>query len=167
MDFVLAKWHVDYAGHVAEYANNKKIADNLRNVFPHPYTLDDAKSYVCSCAESDELGQICRAIMINGKAVGSIGIFLREDVYCKSAEIGYWIGEPFWGKGIMSSAIEELCSMAFKQYDIVRIFAEPYAHNIGSRKALEKAGFEMEGIMEKSVFKNGAIFDSCIYALVK
>ncbi|MDY0130935.1 MAG: GNAT family protein, partial [Methanosarcina vacuolata] len=76
-------------------------------------------------------------------------------------------GEPFWGRGIMSEAIKQLCRAAFEQYDIVRIFAEPYAQNIGSRKALEKAGFVLEGIMKKGVYKNSSFFDYCIYALVK
>lgn len=167
MNFELKKWHIDYVNDVAEYANNKKVADNVRNVFPYPYTLEDARSYVTSCAENDELRQLCRATVINGKAVGSIGIFLRDDIHCKSAELGYWLGEPFWGRGIMSSAVKELCGTAFKHYDIVRIFAEPFAHNTGSRKVLEKAGFELEGIMKKSIFKNGVIFDSCLYALLK
>lgn len=167
MNFELNKWHIDYANAVAEYANNKKIADNVRNVFPYPYTSEDARSYIISCAENDELRQLCRAIVINGKAAGSIGIFLRDDIHCKSAELGYWLGEPFWGRGIMSSAVKELCGTAFKNYDIVRIFAEPFAHNTGSRKVLEKAGFELEGIMKKSIFKNGVIFDSCLYALLK
>ncbi|AKB32359.1 Ribosomal-protein-L7p-serine acetyltransferase [Methanosarcina siciliae HI350] len=99
--------------------------------------------------------------------MGCIAIFSKNDVYCKSAEIAYWLGEPLWGRGIMSRAIKELCKTAFEQYDTVRIFAEPYAHNIGSRKALEKAGFVLEGTMKKSVYKNGRLFDSCMYALVK
>jgi len=167
MNFELKKWHIDYANDVAEYANNKKIADNVRNVFPYPYTLEDARSYITSCAENDELRQLCRAIVINGKAAGSIGIFIRDDIHCKSAELGYWLGEPFWGRGIMSSAVTDLCETAFKHYDIVRVFAEPFAHNTGSRKVLEKAGFELEGVNEKSIFKNGVILDSCIYALLK
>ncbi len=166
MDFTAEKWHIDYAG-MWEYANNKQIADNVRNIFPYPYTLDDARSYINSCAENDESRQLCRAIVIEGKAAGSIGIFLRDDIHCKSAELGYWLGEPFGGKGIISRAIKEICGTAFEQYDIVRIFAEPFAHNAGSRRALEKAGFELEGIMKNSIFKNGIIFDSCMYALVK
>jgi len=85
----------------------------------------------------------------------------------KNAEIAYWLGEPFWDRGIMSEAIKQLCRTAFEQYDISRIFAEPYAQNIGSRKALEKAGFVLEGIMKKGVYKNGSFFDYCMYALVK
>jgi ribosomal-protein-alanine N-acetyltransferase len=110
---------------------------------------------------------ILRAIDIDGIAVGSIGIFLKDDVYCKSAELGYWLGEPFWGKGIMTQAVKQICKMAFEKYDIVRIFAEPYADNTASRRVLEKAGFRLEGILRKSVYKKGQIMDSCIYALIK
>lgn len=167
MDYELRKWREQDAFSIALYANNKKIADNLRNVFPFPYALDDAKQYVAMCTGGDEARQCVRAIVVNGEAVGSIGLFLKDDVYCKSAELGYWLGEPFWGNGIVSDAISRICSMAFTQYDIVRIFAEPYADNTGSRRALEKAGFQLEALLKKSVYKNGTFFDSCIYALIR
>ena len=167
MDFTLEKWTEAYISHVAKSANNKAIADNLRNAFPHPYTYEDAKGYVEFCMAADESTQCTRAIVVNGEAVGSIGIFLKDDVYCKSAEIGYWLAKPFWGRGIMSSAVRQLCAYSFEHYDIVRIFAEPYAANIGSRKVLEKAGFALEGILKKSVFKNGNLYDSCMYALIQ
>lgn len=167
MDFQLKKWQSADAQDVFKYANNKKIADNLRNGFPYPYTLKDAENYVNGCCQNDEKKQCCRAIVIHDEVAGSIGIFLKDDIYCKSAEIGYWLAEPYWGNGIMSAAIKQLCEIAFEQYDIVRIFAEPFEYNTGSRRALEKAGFVLEGIMKKSVFKNNCYFDSCIYALVK
>lgn len=167
MDYELRKWREEDVPSIALYANNKKIADNLRNVFPFPYTLDDAKEYVTMCIGGNKAWQCVRAIVVNGEAVGSIGLFLKDDVYCKSAELGYWLGEPFWGHGIMSDAISGLCGLAFSQYDIVRIFAEPYAYNIGSRRALEKAGFQLEALLKKSVYKNGTFFDSCIYSLVR
>ncbi|MDP4152973.1 MAG: GNAT family N-acetyltransferase [Bacillota bacterium] len=166
MEFELRKWLDADAKSVQKYANNKKIADNLRNSFPYPYTLKDAAEYIESFSKSEEKS-FCRAISVEGEAVGSVGIFLKDDVYCKSAEIGYWLAEPFWGNGIMSEAVKRICNAAFETYDIVRIFAEPYAYNNGSRRVLEKAGFTLEGILKKSVFKNDKIFDSCIYALVK
>lgn len=167
MKFELRKWRSEDAESVAKFANNQKIANNLRNVFPFPYTLDDAKWYVNSCIDADATRQCTRAIVVDGEAVGSIGVFLKDDVYCKSAEIGYWLGEPFWSKGIVSESIRQICSYTFAHYDIVRIFAEPFAYNIGSRKALEKAGFQLEGILKKSVCKNDEILDSCMYALIK
>ena len=167
MEFTLQKWSSEFIDDVAKYANNFAIAKNLRNAFSFPYTRQDAEWYVNSCASNDESAQCTRAIVVNGEAVGSIGFFIKDDVYSKSAEIGYWLGEPFWGKGIMSSAIAQLCSFGFENYDIVRIFAEPFSYNMGSRRALEKSGFKLEGELEKSVFKNGEFYNSCMYALIK
>ncbi len=167
MNVKLRKWKMEDAVDFAQYANNKKIADNLRNGFPYPYTIQDAKSYVESCVSNDETKQMCRAIEVDGHVVGSIGVFLGSDVYSRSAEFGYWLAEEFWGKGIMSASAKQICKEAFEQFDIVRIFAEPFAHNIGSRKVLENAGFSLEGVMKNGVYKNGQIFDYCMYALLK
>jgi ribosomal-protein-alanine N-acetyltransferase len=166
MQFVLRKWRPEDAGSIVKYADNKKIADNLRDGFPHPYSLSDAQNFIKNMGPDSDV-RICLAIEIGGEAAGSIGVFLKEDVYRKSAEIGYWLGEPFWGQGVITDAIREICEIAFGKFDIVRIYAEPYAYNTGSRRALEKAGFTLEGVLKKSVCKNGEIFDSCIYALVK
>ena len=144
---------------VAHYANNEHIAANLRNVFPYPYTLEDAEEYVGSCVENSEERQICRAIVVDGHAVGSIGIFCGSDVYEKSGELGYWLAEEYWGQGIMTEAVKRICREAFEKFDIVRIYAEPYSYNIGSRSVLEKAGFSLEGIMKKAVCKWGKIYD--------
>jgi len=140
MEFILDLWDEKYIKDIAFYANNKKISDNLRNVFPYPYTYKDAQEYVVTCVQNDESRQTCRAIVMGGKAVGSIGVFQKDDVYSRSGELGYWLGEEFWCKGIMTCAIKQLCTTAFEKLDIIRIFAEPFAHNMGSRKALEKAG---------------------------
>lgn len=166
MRFELRKWDLSDAQSIALYANNKNIADFLRNAFPHPYTVADAVSYIHRFKD-DTPERICCAISIEGMAVGSIGVFAREDVYSKSAEIGYWLGEPFWNKGIMSEAIRRMCTLAFETLPIVRIYAEPFAHNIGSCRALEKAGFMLEGVLKNSIYKNNQLYDSCIYALLK
>lgn len=167
MAFTLEKWDARMIGDVAQNANNEKIARNLRDAFPHPYTWEDAAGYVTMCAENDESRQICRAIVIDGHAVGSVGVFAESDVYRKSAELGYWLAEPYWGQGVMTAAVRQICEQAFGKFDLVRIHAEPFAHNIGSRRVLEKAGFALEGVKRKSVCKNGEICDSCIYALVR
>ncbi len=167
MEFELRKWNLADSQDVSHYANNKNIAANLRNVFPYPYTLADAEGYIRSCVENSEERQICRAIVVNGRAAGSVGIFCGTDVYEKSAELGYWLAEEFWGNGIMTEAVKQLCQEAFDRFDIIRIYAEPFAYNTGSRRVLEKAGFSLEGIMKKGVFKNGQIQDYCMYALLK
>lgn len=166
-EFELRKWQMEDAQDVAHYADNEHIAANLRNVFPYPYTLEAAEAYVGSCVENTEEHQICRAIVVDGKAVGSIGVFCGTDVYEKTAEMGYWLAEEFWGQGIMTEAAKQICGQAFAKFDIVRIFAEPFAYNTGSRRVLEKAGFVLEGIMKNGVYKNGKYFDYCMYALTK
>lgn len=167
MDFILREWKIEDAASVAKYANNKKIADNLRDAFPYPYTLSNAKDYIGFCINTDRKKNILRAISIDGIAVGSIGVFGKDDVYRKSAELGYWLAEDFWNKGIITRAIKQITDIAFKELNIVRIFAEPYFNNIGSRRVLEKSGFELEGILRKSVYKNNLYLDSCIYSIIK
>ena len=167
MDFKLREWKISDIDSVAYNANNEKIAEKLRNVFPNPYTKEDAEFFVNMCINADKTKDLYLAIEVDGKAVGSIGVFVKDDVYCKSGELGYWLGEDYWNKGIVTEAIKQTCELAFEIFDIVRIFAEPYAHNIGSRRVLEKAGFEYEGTMKKGVYKNGQIYDFCMYALTK
>ena len=140
---------------------------NLRDVFPCPYAPQDAATFVESCIRQEGRGQMCRAIEVDGEAAGSIGLFLGSDVYRRSAELGYWLGEPFWGRGIMTAAVETMCREGFAAWDIVRIHAEAFARNAASRRVLEKAGFALEGTLRRSVYKNGEMLDSCIYALVR
>ena len=166
MEVELKKWEMKYVDELAKHANNKKISDNVRDTFPYPYTKDDAIKFIKGCIESDEDKNLQRAIIVDGSFAGGIGVHLQSDVHCKSAEIGYWLSETYWGKGIMSEAVKEMCRQAFERYDIVRIYAKAFRYNQGSQKVLEKAGFKLEGILEKSVYKNGKIFDSCVYALI-
>ena len=167
MDCALREWRQSDAAGVAKYANNGKIACNLRDVFPHPYTLTDAEYLVNSCLEADQDRQLFRAIEIDGHAVGSIALCLGSDVYARTAELGYWLAEEHWGKGIMTRAVRQICEEGITQWDgLVRIYAEPFAHNAGSRRVLEKAGFTLEGVLRQSVFKGDAVCDSCMYALL-
>lgn len=165
--FSLRPWRETDAASIARYADNPRIAANLRDAFPNPYTLADAEAFVRGCIAQEGTRRLCRAIVVDHEAVGSIGIFPQSDVYRKSAEIGYWLGEPFWRRGIMSAAVERLCREAFETSGIVRIYAEPFARNLGSRRVLEKAGFTLEGTLRRSVCKNGEILDACVYALVR
>ena len=122
---------------------------------------------MADCVRNEGRGQLARAIEVDGAAVGSISLTLGSDVYRRSAELGYWLAEPFWGRGLMTSAVAEMCREGFETWDIVRIYAEPYARNLASRRVLEKAGFTLEGTLRRSVFKNGEMLDSCIYALLR
>lgn len=165
--FVLRPWQTEDASHVAIAANHKKIADNLRNAFPYPYTLEDAQWYVNDCISRGEETQLTRAIVVDGRAVGSIGVFVQTDIYEKSGELGYWLSPEYWGKGIMTQAVGQICREAFAKFDIVRIYAEPFAHNQGSRRVLEKAGFAYEGTMRNGAYKNGKVISYCMYSLLR
>lgn len=167
MEFTLRQWRLSDAPSVAKYADNPKIARNLRDGFPTPYSLADAWAYVSDCVDNEGQEQCCRAIVVNGEVVGSVGVFFQKDIYRYCGELGYWLGEPFWGHGIMHRAVEQLCDMLFAQTKLLRIYAEPFARNIGSRRVLEKAGFQLEGVMRQGAVKNGVLEDWCMYALLK
>ena len=166
-DLSLRPWRLSDAADVARYANNEKIAANLRDVFPWPYSRRDAVSFVEHCVRQEGRGQLARAIEVDGAAVGSISLTLGTDVYRRSAELGYWLAEPFWGRGLMTAAVEAVCREGFGTWDIVRIYAEPYARNLASRRVLEKAGFALEGVMRCGIWKNGRLRDYCMYALLR
>lgn len=165
MNFKLEKWSLKYSKNIAKYANNPKIANNLRNTFPSPYAENDAINYINHAL--DENNHFSKAIVVNNEAIGSIAINIQDDVYIKSAELGYWIGEDFWNKGIISKAITEFSKEVFNNFDIIRIFAEPFSYNLYSTKALENANYKLEGIKRKSIFKNGNYYDSYLYSLIK
>ncbi len=125
MKFELEEWSEAHVQSVAKYANNEKIAGRLRDSFPYPYTSEDALWFIRDCMEKEGKTQFGRAIMVNNEAVGSISILFGEDVYCRSAELGYWLGEPFWRKGIMTEAVQKMCEEAFRRYKLIRIMRNP------------------------------------------
>ena len=101
------------------------------------------------------------------QAVGTISLTVGGDVYRRSGELGYWLGEEFWGRGIMTAAVQRICREGFERFDLVRIYAEPFASNTASRRVLEKAGFTLEGVMRRGVYKDGQVLDYCMYALLR
>ena len=167
MEFTLRHWQKEDAKSISQAANNPNIAKYLRDVFPYPYTLADAEFFIELCTQHGNDNQLNYAIVIDGKAVGSISVQVKTDVYRKSAELGYWLSQEYWGKGVMSAAVKQICKEAFQKFDIVRIYAEPFAHNAASRKVLQNSGFLLEGIMKNGVFKNSQVYDYCMYALLK
>ncbi len=148
---------------LAQLANNKKIWDNVRDYFPHPYSEKDAEAFLKS---QDEEIQQNFAIEYKGEFCGIIGLILQKDVYRKSAEIGYWLGEPFWNKGIATEAVGQTVNYGFQNLKLIRIFAGAFEFNGASMKVLEKNGFKKEGISKKAVFKNGGIWDEHRYAIL-
>jgi [ribosomal protein S5]-alanine N-acetyltransferase len=162
MEFKLRSWKNDDCYSLVNYANNYNIARFMTDKFPYPYTMDDAVNFIEMASLS--LPSNILAIEVDGKAVGGIGIHIQPDIYQKNAEMGYWLGEPFWGKGIITNAITQMVDYAFKHWSINRIFARPFGTNLASQRVLEKAGFLLEGKFEKTLYKNGEYMDELIYA---
>ena len=167
MDFILRPWRLEDETDLVQGANDPAIAANLRDAFPHPYTLADAQWFLEDCLARHGQGCLFYAIQTEGKAVGGISVAVQTDVYRRSAELGYWLARPYWGRGIMTQAVKQICREAFDRFDILRIYAEPFAHNLASRRVLEKAGFTLEGTMRDGVTKNGQVFSYCMYSLLR
>jgi len=163
---VLRPWSISDAEQLALIADNRKIADNLRDGFPFPYLLKDATDWLNIILPENHPPRFF-AITSDKQLIGSIGIVSKTDIYRKNFEIGYFLSEKIWGKGVATKAIKAATSYAFRDFDIVRIYAEPFSDNTGSRRALEKAGFRLEAVLKKNVIKNGIIKDSCIYSVLK
>jgi len=163
MHFTLRPFTTNDLDSLVKYANNPKIANNLTDKFPYPYTTENGKMFIEFATKNTPTNIF--AIDINGEACGGIGIHPQEDVHRKNAELGYWLAEPFWGNGIITKAIVQMVDYGFKNFDITRIFARPYGTNEASQRVLEKAGFVLEGRFEKTLFKNGEYKDELIYAV--
>lgn len=167
MNCILRKWRLSDAKDLTAALNNKKILNNLRDGLPFPYTEQDARDYIAAMLSSDENSTFAYAIIVGDRAVGSIGAFRQGNIHRQTAELGYYLAEEYWGRGIMTEAIRQLCGIVFDTTDILRIYAEPFAYNTGSRRALEKAGFCYECIMKNNAVKNGKVLDMALYSLTR
>jgi len=165
MNFTLRPWAATDLDSLLKYANNYLIAKNMTDKFPHPYTIQHAKMFI-EFANSQHPYHIF-AIDINGEAAGGIGVHPQSDIQRKNAELGYWLAEPFWGKGIITKAIAQMVEYGFKSFDINRIFARPFGSNKASQRVLEKAGFVLEARFENTLYKNGRYEDELVYAVRK
>ena len=167
MNCYLRSWKLEDAEDLASLLNNKKIQDNLRDGLPFPYTVGDAEDYIRMTLDADKNKTFVFVITASDKVIGSIGIFRRENIHYRTAELGYYISEQYWGQGYGTSAVIQICCLVFETTDILRIFAEPFAYNHASCRVLEKAGFSFEGLLRKNAVKNGVVTDTKMYALVK
>jgi RimJ/RimL family protein N-acetyltransferase len=163
---LLRPWTLSDAEALALIADDINVADNLRDVFPHPYSLNDAISWLSNFIPKND-PPVYFAIIYENQLAGSIGITLKTDIYRKNVEIGYFVAQKYWGKGLATKAIKAVTSYAFRTFDIVRVYAEPFADNPASRRVLDKAGFTMEAVFKNYVIKNGIIKNSCIYSVLK
>lgn len=167
MECSIRKWNIKDAGNLAEMLNNKNIMNNLRDGLPYPYTVQDAEEYITAMLSADKTKTFAFAITVDDIAIGSLGVFRRDNIHFRTAELGYYIGEPYWGYGIMTSAIKQICNYIFENTDIIRIFAEPFANNAASCRVLEKAGFQFEGLLRGNAVKDGKVIDMKMYSLLR
>ena len=155
-------WRMTDAESLAKHANNRRISINLRDRFPYPYRIEDARSFIERTMSDQSEKNFC--IEINGASVGGIGIRVGEDIFRHTAELGYWLGEEFWGRGVMTEAVSAFVGYSFEEFSLYRIFAKAFSNNPASARVLEKAGFDFEGRLRKNVIKDGRILDSLLYA---
>lgn len=163
----IRKWKLSDAKDLAAALSNRKIQDNLRDGLPYPYTEQDGVDYISAMLSSDENETFAFAITVDDKAVGSIGVFRQGNIHRQTGELGYYIAEEYWGKGIMTEAVIQTCEYVFEKSDMIRIYAEPFAYNGASCRVLEKAGFQYEGTLRSNAVKNGKVIDMKMYSLLK
>nr|WKN34189.1 GNAT family protein [Tunicatimonas sp. TK19036] len=164
-DIILRPWQEGDEASLAKYANNRSIWQNVRDRFPHPYTHQDARIWV-QVADKDP-NALNFAIEVDKEAVGGIGVVFKDDVYHRTAEIGYWLGEPYWKQGITTRAVSAVTDYVFAHYDICRLYAGIFEYNTASGRVLEKAGYTLEARLRKNVTKNGRTVDELVYAKIK
>jgi len=164
MEFSLRPWHADDLGSLVHHANDRTVAENMTDAFPFPFTTTDGNRFLARFMAKDP--QLVLAIAVEGIAVGALGVHPDLDIYRRNAELGYWIGAPFRGKGIMPRAIQHATERAFGILpDIHRIYARPFSSNIASQRVLEKAGFVLEARIAAAFVKNDIVQDELIYAV--
>ncbi|GAB4019721.1 GNAT family N-acetyltransferase [Spirosoma migulaei] len=160
----IRSWKRGDEQNLLHYANNKEIWLNLRDRFPHPYTQADAHQWIELVVGASPETNF--AITVEDKAVGGIGLILHEDIERCSAEVGYWLGETYWGRGILTAALKAFTQYALDEFVLTRLYAVPFLRNTASMKVLEKAGYQREGIMRRSAIKDGQVIDQALYAYV-
>jgi len=161
----LRNWHEKDIKSLVKNANNKKIWDNLRDEFPYPYTEIAAQEWIKIVNKDNPTTNF--AIEYKGKAVGGIGIIIQTDVFRKNAEIGYWLGEKYWNKGIATKSLKAMVEYTFNNYDINRLIAYVFDSNIASKRVLIKCGFIEEARLKNGIIKNNIIQDCLIYSIIR
>jgi ribosomal-protein-alanine N-acetyltransferase len=160
----LRPWRETDLDNVAVYANNYHIASKHMNVFPYPYARENAEEFFRRIKPANPANIL--AITLNDQFVGSIGLHFQSDIFFRNAELGYWVAEPYWGRGFATDAIGKMVNYGFENWDFLqRIFARPFGSNLASQRVLEKAGFEFEARLQGTIFKNNTVEDELIYAI--
>lgn len=164
-DLQIRSWRKSDLDALLRHANNSKIAANLRDQFPHPYTRRDAIEYLSYVR--DQRPERGFALQRSEEAIGGLGFQIGVDISRVSAEIGYWVSEVYWGKGFATRAVEAATEWAFTEYKLTRVFALVFIHNAPSVRVLEKAGYQKEGVLRRSAVKNGVVLDQIMYSKVR
>jgi RimJ/RimL family protein N-acetyltransferase len=162
---LIRPWHHPDRESLVRHANNRHVWLMLRDQFPHPYTRTDADAWLAHVATQRPVTSF--AIVVAGEAAGGIGLAPQPDVHRRSAEVGYWLGEALWNRGIMTSTVRAFTTYAFDAYDLIRIFAGVFSTNPASMRVLEKAGYTREGVLRHSVVKDGQVLDQVLYAVTR
>ncbi len=163
----LRPWAKADAPALAALADDRAIWRNMRDQFPHPYTPDHATFFFNTVANQPEKALIRALELPDGRVAGSVGVHFKEDVNRRSAELGYWLGRAFWGRGLMTEAARALTEHAFATYDLARIYAMVFAWNPASGRVLEKAGFTLEARLRDAITKDGTTVDGLLYARLR
>lgn len=164
-DWCVRPFSVDDAPAIARYANNRAVWITLRDRFPHPYTLEDARTFLALATSQQPPNDF--AIAGDQEAIGGIGLQRQSDVHRLSAEIGYWLGEPYWGRGIATRAVRALTEWTFATTPLERLFACVFATNPASARVLSNAGYQFEGRLRRAVIKDGRVLDQLLYAALR
>lgn len=163
----IRQWRKEDKTELSRLLNNKNIMNNLRDGLPFPYTEKDADEFITAMLSADPSKIFAFAVTLDDKAIGSIGIFRQDNIHFRTAELGYYIGEAYWGHGFCTDAVKRACGYVFENSDIIRIYAEPFAYNIASCRVLEKSGFQFEGTLRNNAVKNEKVLDMKMYSLIK
>jgi RimJ/RimL family protein N-acetyltransferase len=160
---LLRPWRAGDEASLIVHANSRDVWLNLRDQFPHPYTQADAEAWVKFA--SNQAQPTSLAIEVHSEAVGGVSLKLHDDVERVSAEIGYWLGQRFWNRGIMTAAVRAVTKYGFEQFSLTRVYALPYVTNVASHRVLEKAGYAREGLLRRSAIKDGVVLDQVLFAI--
>ncbi len=163
MHLVLRPWQESDLHDLVQHANNATVAGFMTDQFPHPYTEDAGRQFIALTASHAPRRMF--AIAVAGRVAGAIGIHPQTDILSKNAEIGYWLGETYWGQGLATEAVKQMIVYGFRNFDILRIYGRVFGNNPASARVLEKCGFEKEAHFHQTIFKNGVLLDELIYGL--
>jgi RimJ/RimL family protein N-acetyltransferase len=163
-DAVVRELDLTDAPSLARHADDRRIWLQVRDALPHPYLEAHAVAYIESVRAQKPPTTF--AIAVDGQAVGAIGLTMQTDVNRVSAELGYWLGAAYWGRGLATRAVSAVTRWGIDELRLTRVFATPFAENLASCRVLEKAGFVREGVMRRSAVDDGRLLDQVMYACV-